>query len=214
MQKFVTALYKVTLGDLSLFIPIFVSSSVIIFQLLFRVYVAIYKVEVIGIYKSAIPFISCLGIVLGVLGWQNEDKSKPLLKVNLFCLTGILLNIGLLYSTQIVDLPKVTGETSNIFTYEANESGFGYVRTLKIDVDLPASEFVERNLNHQDPVLIINTTNNTVIYEQTGKWSWQKKIVDDSQLQANQHIQVKWDGFLFLTSPAQVDAIEITILHQ
>jgi hypothetical protein len=214
MQKSVVALHKVILGDLSLFIPIFVSISVIIFRFLFRAYVAIYKVEVIGIYKSAIPFISCLGIVLGVFGWQNKDKSKPLLKVNLFCLTGILLNIGLLCSTQIIDLPKMTGKISNIFTYEANESGFGYVCTLKMHVDLPTSEFVERNLNRQDPILIINTTSNTVIYEQTGKWSWQKKIIDDSQLQPNQHIQVKWDGFLFLTSPAQVDAVEITILNQ
>lgn len=213
MQKVIFGLRKNSFSSLSVLMPIFAFILFFVFWLSFETYIVVNLVRVVRIFKLIVPCIAGVGIVLGVIGIRINRTANFALTVNVFGLIGIILNMGLLYSTQIIDLPKMTGKTLKISEYESNASGIGYI-TLMIRVDLPASEFVERNLDLQDPIFIVDANSHTIIYEQTGRWSWQREIVDDSKLQPNQHIQVKWDGFVFVSDPAEIEAVEITILNQ
>ena len=156
----------------------------------------------------------CIGIVLGAIGLWKDRDIRPTMAVKIASLMGIILNIVILYlawGTKPTEF-FMTGTIMDVYSYAANESSFGYERSLRLHVDLPAQEPVERNVDPRDPIFIVNITGDTVVYKQTG--NSQKRVAAKNQLQEDQHVRVEWAGYIWITDPAQVDATSITILNQ
>ncbi|MFT3891030.1 MAG: hypothetical protein QM730_05300 [Anaerolineales bacterium] len=200
MQKSRHIAHSIIFALLSLFIPIVV--------LAFEEFFAAFRFS--NEFKLSIFLLTITGIICGspILRNSKAIKSAFAVVVKAMSIIGVLVNIGLLYFAWIAQPPEMTGTISSIYSSPI----LGYERSLRIHVDLPADELVERNLDPQEPVFIVNITTDTLVYEQVSEG--QKRIVNYSRLRENQHINVVWNGFIFITDPAQVIALKIVILDQ
>jgi len=163
-------------------------------------------------WRLGVTILAIVGIFLGVVGLKKSTQSKLTLVTRIFCGIGILLGIAISFNLWSIKLSKVTGVISDVRLYEKGQSNWPYIRSLRVQIDLPAGDFIERNLDLNDPVFIINTTWDTLVLEHIGEQ--QRRIVNQDQLETNQHIEIEYDGWIWITDPAQIDAIVIRILDR
>jgi hypothetical protein len=209
MQKDTLILRSINWAYLSVFLPILVLALVIVLWHCFEIYIAVNIIQVVDLYKTVIPIIGIFGVVLGVLGLQSKTNSEIKSRTRVMSLIGALLNLGLLYSTYIVDIPTIKGTIIDIYVYENRENE---PPDLSVSVDLSTSKFDENFFdNSSEPILVVHINKDTTIYEQVGYWRWQNEVLSVDQLKANQYVEIKYDGMIFITDPGQIYAIEVIV---
>ena len=148
-------------------------------------------------------------VLLGVWGLKKSKQNKPTLITRIICILGILLCIAIGYRVRNINkLPKVTGIISDIRSYEPD----GYIYSLEVRPDEPAPDSLKGDFYLGDPVFGTDILYNTLVLKQTrGKLT---RIVNRDQLKVNQHIEIEWNGQIYLTNPPLIDAIAIRILDR
>ncbi len=163
-------------------------------------------------WKIIVTTVAIVCIFLGVLGLKKFKESKPTPITRIVCILGISLCIALSYYVWSIKLPKVTGVISRIQVYEQGQQYFGYTRALDVRPDEPVPDSLKGDHYQENPIFAANTTWDTLILKQTG--GRLTRIINQNQLEINQHIEIEYSGWVYLTDPSQIDAIVIRILDR
>lgn len=115
--------------------------------------------------------LDCIGLLLGIIGLQYNKKVEFSRTAKVIGLIGTFLNsiILVIYVLSFYNngFPIVTGFINSIYKDSANN--FGYEYSLEVKIDLPSKGYIENNMDLQNPILIVNTTNETAIFEKNRK---------------------------------------------
>jgi hypothetical protein len=215
MQKNTLTLRNINWAYLSVFLPILILAFVIVLRYCFEIYIAVNVIQVVDLYKTVIPAIGVFGVVLSVLGLQSKANSEIKSRTRVMSLIGALLNLGLLYSAYIVDVPAIKGTIMDIYVYENRGNDPDLSVSVEVSIDLSTSKFDENFFdNSSEPILVVHISKDTTIYEQVGYWRWQNKVLGVDQLKANQYVEVKYDGMIFVTDPGQIYATEVIVRNK
>jgi hypothetical protein len=208
MRKDALILRNINWAYLSVFLPILVLAFVIVLSYCFEIYIAVNIIQVVDLYKTVIPFIGIFGVASGVLGFQSKANSEIKSRTRVTSLIGALLNLGLLYSAYIVDVPTIKGTIMDIYVFENHENE----PDLSVSIDLSTSKLDENFFDDSsEPILVVHISKDTTIYEQVGYWRWQTEVLSVDQLKVNQYVEVKYNGMIFVTDPGQIYATEVIV---